>query len=77
MVISSIILNCSPGSEVAIKDSITEFKGLSVEAILTGQLILLLEKETLEAAYQLINDKLATIAGVWGVYPVYIHCGST
>jgi len=73
MIISSLILKCLVGFEEQLRASLATIKGLSVEEVLDGELILVLETTTADDSIQIMDKQILNLQGVFGVYPVYIH----
>ncbi|KJS19233.1 MAG: hypothetical protein VR72_19655 [Clostridiaceae bacterium BRH_c20a] len=73
MIISSLILKCLVGFEEQIRGPLANIKGLSIETVLEGQLILVLESPSVESVLQIMDEQILKLQGVIGVYPVYIH----
>ncbi len=75
IVISSLIVKCRQGQELLAKNTISKLPGISVESILEGQLVLVLETHSLKEAGKIIEQDIKEAPGVLGAYPAYIHCG--
>ncbi|MEL1134579.1 chaperone NapD [Desulfitobacterium sp. THU1] len=72
MVISSLIVKCLRSFEDSLPNQLEQIKGVSVERVINGDIILVLENELVNDAVQLVESKIGSLPGVTGVYPVYI-----
>ncbi|AGA68527.1 uncharacterized protein involved in formation of periplasmic nitrate reductase [Desulfitobacterium dichloroeliminans LMG P-21439] len=73
MVISSVLVKCMDGTENALLVQLKKIEGVSVEAVINGDIILVIESESANASVQIIETGIQSLPGVVGVYPVYIH----
>ncbi|AFL99647.1 MULTISPECIES: chaperone NapD [Desulfitobacterium] len=72
MVISSLIVKCLHGFEDILPIQLKEVEGVSVEGVINGDIILVLESELVNDAVRVIESGIGSLPGVTGVYPVYI-----
>ncbi|MDK2986207.1 MAG: hypothetical protein PWQ96_1851 [Clostridia bacterium] len=73
MTISSLIVKCKLGNEENIASRLRKFCGITVEEVLQGQLILVMENESLNEAHEMMDKEINNIPGVLGIYPAYIY----
>ncbi|ACL19342.1 periplasmic nitrate reductase chaperone NapD [Desulfitobacterium sp. LBE] len=72
MVISSLIVKCLPGFEEPLLSRLKDLERVSVEGVMNGDIILVMENELVHDAVQMIESGIGALPGVTGVYPVYI-----
>lgn len=72
MVISSVIVKCLNGTENSLTAQLAEIEGVSVERVVDGDVILVLESPSVDSAAQTLEQKIVPLPGVAGAYPVYI-----
>ena len=73
MVISSIIVKCINGAEEVLPTQLEQIGGVTVEGIHNGDIILVLESSSLDAAVHILETEITPLSGVIGAYPVYVN----